>query len=137
MTEVKDEALFFQRALHQFSDLAVDPRQDAIEKLDHGHFRSQAPPDRAELEPDDAGANHDQLFRRRRQAERARRRDDRLLVDLDSGQPRNVGSGRDDDRLRFDRRLLAVGGLDDHRQQPDQGLWCGVADAHGVVHRLR
>ena len=73
MAEVKNEALFFQRPLHQFGDLAVDAGQNAVEKLDHRHLGSQAPPDRAELEPDDAGADDNQLFRRRGEAERAGR----------------------------------------------------------------
>ena len=64
VAEVKREALLFQRALHQLGDLAVDSGQDAVEKFDHGHLGSQAPPDRAELEPDDAGADDDQLSRR-------------------------------------------------------------------------
>ena len=63
---MKDEALLFQRALEQLGDLAVDAGQDAVEKLDHRHLGSEAPPDRAELKPDNAGADDDQLFRRQR-----------------------------------------------------------------------
>ena len=48
------------------------------------------------------------------EAQRAGRGDDRLLVDLDARQPRDVRAGGDDDRLGFERGLLAVGALDDH-----------------------
>ena len=38
--------------------LAVEAGQDPVEELDHLDFRSQPPPDRAELEPDDAATDH-------------------------------------------------------------------------------
>ena len=45
--------------------------------------------------------------------QRAGRGDDGLLVDLDAGQARDVGAGGDDDGLGLERRLAAVGALDD------------------------
>ena len=114
VTEVESKALLFQRALHQLGGLAVDPRQDTIQELDHRHFGTQPAPDRAEFEADDAGADDDQLLRRLRQAQGARRGDDRLLVDLDARQPRDIRAGGDDDRLGLERALLAVSALDDH-----------------------
>ncbi len=45
--------------------------------------------------------------------QRAGRGNNLLLVDLDAGQARDVGAGRDHDRLRLVRRLAAVA-LDDH-----------------------
>ena len=62
-------------------DLAVHAGQDAVEELDHRHLRAEPPPDRAELEPDHAGADHQQLLRHLVERERAGRGDDALLVD--------------------------------------------------------
>ena len=39
------------------------PGQDAIEELDHGHLGAEAAPDRAQLEPDHAGADDQQPLR--------------------------------------------------------------------------
>ena len=43
--------------------------------------------------------------------ERAGRRHDALLVDLDAGKPRDIGAGGDDDVLRLQRLRLAVVGF--------------------------
>ena len=48
---------FSQDALELTADLAVHAGQDAVEEFDDGDLRAQPPPDRAELEPDDAGAD--------------------------------------------------------------------------------
>ena len=50
-------------ALQPARDLAIGARQDAIEKLDHGDLAAEPPPDRAELEADDAGADHQEASR--------------------------------------------------------------------------
>ena len=94
-------------------DLAVHAGQDAVEEFDHGHLGPQPSPDRAELQADDAGADHQELRRRLGERQRAGGGDDRLLVDLDAGQLRNVGAGRDDDVLGLERRFLAVAGFDE------------------------
>ena len=52
------------------------------------------------------------FFGRLSQTKRAGRGDDRLLVDLDAGQARDVGAGGDDDRLRLKRVLVSVLALD-------------------------
>ena len=65
-------------------DLAVDAGQDAVEKFDDRHLRAEPPPDRAELEPDDAGADDEQLLRHLAERKRAGRRHDALLVDVDA-----------------------------------------------------
>ena len=62
-------------------DLAVHAGQDAVEEFDHRHLGAEPPPHRAELEPDDAGADHQQLLRHLVERQRAGRRDDPLLVD--------------------------------------------------------
>ena len=61
-----------ERALELLGDLVVDPGRDAVEELDHRHLRAQPPPHRAQLEADDARADHDQVLGHLGQA-RARR----------------------------------------------------------------
>ena len=67
-------------------DLGVHAGQDAVEILDHHHLGAEAAPDRAEFEPDDAGADDDEALRHAREFERAGRGDDDLFVDRDAGQ---------------------------------------------------
>ena len=62
-------------------DLVVDARRDAVEELDHRHLGAEATPHRAQLEADDAGADHDQALGHLGELERAGRGDDLLLVD--------------------------------------------------------
>ena len=90
-------------------DLAVHAGQDAVEEFDHRHLRAEPPPHRAELEPDHAGADHEQVLRHLVERERAGRGHDALLVDLDAREPRHVGAGGDDDVLGLQRLRLAVG----------------------------
>ena len=111
---MKGEALLLQRALHKLGHLAVHPRQDMVEKFHHHDLGTQPPPNRAELEADDAGADDDQLLRRSGEAQRASRGHDGLLIDLHARQPGHIRTGGDSDRLRFEAALLAVGGLDGH-----------------------
>ena len=61
-----------ERTLELPGDLVIDPGRDAIEELDHRHLRAQPPPDRAQLEADDARADHDEVLGHLGQA-RARR----------------------------------------------------------------
>ena len=74
-------ALLRQDALELPSDLDVHAGQDAVEELDDGDLRAEPAPDRAELEPDDAGADDQELLRHLVELERAGRGDDHLLVD--------------------------------------------------------
>ena len=69
-----------------------------------------------------------ELLRHFGQSERAGRRDDALLVDVDAGQRRDVRAGGDDDGLGLERLRLAVGGLDVDL--------AGRGDAAGAVKRL-
>ena len=55
-------ALLFEQALGLLADFAVHAGQHAVEELDHGHLRAEPPPHRAELEADDAGADHQQTL---------------------------------------------------------------------------
>ena len=93
------------------ADLAVQPGQDAVEKLDHDHFGAEAAPHRAELEPDHAGPDDEQPLWHLVQHQRAGRGHDALFVDLDAAQPGHVRAGGDHDRLAFDHLAGAVGGL--------------------------
>ena len=80
-----------------------------IEEFDDRHLGPEPPPYRAELEPDDAGADDKELLRHLGKIERAGRRHDAFLVDVDAVQPRNVRAGGDDDGLGLQRLRLAVG----------------------------
>ena len=84
------------------------PGSDAVEHLDHGDLRAEPPPHRAELKPDIAAADHDHALRHLVQRERAGRGNDRLLVDGDAGDGRDLRAGGDHDGLGLDRLLLAV-----------------------------
>ena len=102
------------------------PGQDAVEELDHGHLGAEPAPDRAELQPDHAGADDEQLLRHLVERQRAGRGHDALLVDLDAAQPRDVRAGGDDDRLGLERLRLAVGA-------PVTSTLPGADDAAGAV----
>jgi len=65
-------------------------------------------PYRAELKPDHAGADDQQLPRHLVERERAGRRHDALFVDLDALQARDVGARRNDDVFRLQGLGLAV-----------------------------
>ena len=78
---LKLDALLGQHALELLGDLAVHAGQDAVEELDDRHLGAEPPPHRAELQPDDAGADDQQLLRHLVQRQRAGRGDDALLVD--------------------------------------------------------
>ena len=78
---------FIEDALQGACHLGVGAGQDAIEELDDQHLAAEPPPHRAELQPDDAGADHQQPLRHLGQRQRAGRGHDRLLVDVDARQP--------------------------------------------------
>ena len=54
---MEGKALLLQQALELLRHLAVHARQDAVKKLNHLDLGAEPRPDRAELEPDDAGAD--------------------------------------------------------------------------------
>ena len=107
--ELKGHALLGQDALQLLRHLAVEAWRQAIEHLDHGHLRAQPRPDRAELKPDIARADHHQPLRHACQGQRAGRGDDRLLVDGDAGEGSHLRPRGDEDGLGLKRLLLAVG----------------------------
>ena len=72
---------FLNSLVRFLADLAVHAGQDLVEKLDHGDLRAEPPPDRAELEPDHAAADDDQVAGHLVELERAGGIDDPLLVD--------------------------------------------------------
>jgi hypothetical protein len=106
--ELEAHALLGQDLLHLAGDLGIKAGQDAVEELDDRDLRAEPPPHRAELQPDDAGADHEQPLRHLRQRQRAGGGDDRLFVDVDAGQRRHVGAGGNDHGLGLERLLLAV-----------------------------
>ena len=95
--ELERKALLFEDALELLGDLAVHAGQDAVEEFHHGDFGAEPVPHRAEFEPDHAGADDQQFSGDLVERQRAGRRHDALLVDLDALQPRDVGAGGDHD----------------------------------------
>src|SRR5262249_8918448 len=110
--QAERHALLFENALKLPRDFSIHAGQNAIQKLDHVHLRTEPPPNRAELEPDDAGADDQQALRHLAQHQRPGRRHNALLVDDDALEPRDVGSAGDDDVLGLHRLGLAVRGFD-------------------------
>ena len=106
--EFECHALLGQDALELLADFGIHAGQDAVEEFDDDDLRAEAAPHRAELQPDHAGADHEKLRRHLRERERAGRRHDARLVDLDALQARDIRAGRDDDVLRLDGLRLAV-----------------------------
>src|SRR4029077_19296433 len=100
-----------QDALELLADLRVHAGQDTVEKFHHGDLRAEAAPHRTEFQPDHAGADDEQLARYPLERERAGRRPDALLVDLDALQARDVRAGCDHDVFGFDGLRLAVAAL--------------------------
>ncbi len=83
--ELELDALLLEELVGFLADLAVHAGQDLVEIFDHGHLGAEPLPHRAELEPDHAAADHDEVLRapwaararrssRRRPSGRSRRR---------------------------------------------------------------
>ena len=115
-------------ALELLGDLVVDARRDAVEELDHRHVRAEPTPHRAELEADDAGADHDQALGHLGELERAGRGDDLLLVDRDAGQRRHFRARGDQDVLGR-QRVLDRAVVAQHRDR------ARLVDAAGALER--
>src|SRR5262249_21703947 len=110
--ELELESLLLEDPLELPRDLAIHAGQDAIEKFDHGDLGAEPVPDRAELEPDHACADDQKFSRRLVERQRAGRRHDALLVDLDALQPRDIRAGGDHDAPGLDQLRLAVSACD-------------------------
>ena len=109
--ELEGDALLLQHPVELPRHLAVDAGQDVIEKFDDHHLGAEPPPHRAELEPDDAGADDEQLLRHFGEVERPGRGHHALFIDVDAVEAGDVRAGSDDDVLRLQRLRLAVGGF--------------------------
>ncbi len=101
--------LLLEDALELARDLSVHAGQDAIEEFDDGDFGAETMPDRAQLEPDHAGADDQEFAGHLVERQRSGRGDDALLVDLDALQPCDIGAGRDHDVPGLDESRLSVG----------------------------
>ena len=66
--ESEGEALAGEQPLRLLRHLAVEAGKDPVEEFDDRHGTAEAAPDRAKLEADDAGTDHQQALRDRRQA---------------------------------------------------------------------
>jgi len=80
--ELELEALLGKDLLEGLGRGCVHSSADRGLELDHGDLGTEAAPDRAELEADDASADDDQLLGDLLEREGAGRVDDGLLVDL-------------------------------------------------------
>ena len=108
LVEVRISKPCFLKILRAFlADLAVHAGQDLVEKLDDGDLGAEPPPDRAELEPDHAAADHHHRAPAPWSSSSALVESTiRLMVDLDAGQRGDAGAGGDDEILR----LVALAG---------------------------
>ena len=74
------------------------PGGDAVEELDHGDLGAQPAPHRAQLQPDDAGADHDQALGDLGASARAPVESTiRFWSKRDARQRQGLGAGGDDD----------------------------------------
>ncbi len=110
----KDQSLLDQGALQQLGDLGVSERQDARQELDHGDLGPQPAPDRAQLQADVAGADHDQVLWHLVERQRLGRGDDVSTIER---------QGRQTDRL-------AAGGQADGPGLQGQGWILGQGDPY-------
>ena len=122
------KALFLEDALGFLGDLIVCARHDAVEIFDHGHIGAKTGPDRAELQPDNPGADNDQLFGNFLERDGPGIGHDALFVDLDIRQGGRLRPRRDHDILRIQRLLLAVLAID-----LDDALVLDAAKAFDVI----
>ncbi len=99
-------------ALHELGDIFVLEREDALERLDDGDLGAVGGVDVGELHPDGAGAHDQERPGRLLLHERAGGGPDAVLVDLQDRQIPRPRPRRDDDVLRLDGALGAVGTLD-------------------------
>ena len=108
--ELEYHALLLQDLLEFLRHFAVHAGRDPVEKLDHGDLGPQPAPDRAHLEADIAGTDHEQVLGHPLEIERAGGGDDAVLVDGDAGQRHDVGAGGDQHvlgRELLDRAIVA------------------------------
>ena len=127
--QAEGDALLGEEALGLLRHLAVHAGQDAVEELDDGHLAAEPPPDRAELEADDAGADDDQPLRHRGQRQRAGRGDDALLVDR-----RRPEAASNSEPVAMTIAFASTSRLDavvlgDHRTLPGPAIGAGAAEA--------
>ena len=97
--EMKFEPLFLQQFLQSLSDILVEHRSDAREKLNHCHLRSQSRPDRAKLQPDRPAANHDHRLRRLAKRDRVVTAQHGLAIKLQKWETADTAAGGDQDPL--------------------------------------
>src|SRR5262249_9616150 len=105
---MKCHPLRSQRTLQQVRQFQIESDGYAREKFQDGDFRAKPAPNRAELETDRAGADHEKFFWRFRKCERFRAANDRLAIELRERQFDWNASGRNDDVLGLDLLTLAV-----------------------------
>jgi hypothetical protein len=92
------------------------------QRLEDGHFRTEAAPHAAQLQADHARADHAQALRHGAHVERAGVVEDQLVVVLGEGQLDRHRAGGDDDVLGGNLRDLAVVALDaDHAVRLERG----------------
>src|SRR5688572_16974463 len=87
---------------------AIGRRQERIERFEHDHFCTETSPDAAELEADDAGADHAEALRHGVELQRAPRIDDLLAVKRQTLQFDGRGACSEHDVLRGQLFLLAI-----------------------------
>ena len=97
LTQAEGDALLGHGPLEGLGQFRVRAGQGAVEIFHHRDLRPQAPPDRAQLQPDDPGADDDHRLRHGGEGQRPGGIDDPRLVHLDAGQTGRLGPRGDDD----------------------------------------
>lgn len=103
------DALLLKSLLEALGDLAVDTSTtNGLQELDNLDLGAKTAPDTAHLETDDTSTNDDHLLGDLLQLEGTGGADNLLLVDLDTGEGSDLGTGGNDDVLGLNLGLAAV-----------------------------
>jgi hypothetical protein len=93
--------LFYEKLLGVGGDFGVHARQDAREIFEDSDLRTEASPDGAEFEADEAGADHDETFWDFAEAEGFGGSDDAIAIELNAFERGDLAAGGDDDVFGF------------------------------------
>ena len=106
--ELDVEPLLLEMARGFLGQALVGHREEGVERFEHHDFGAETAPHAAELEADDAGADHRELLRHALEIERAPVVDDVLAVERHALEFRRDRTAGEHDVFRAQRFLLAV-----------------------------
>ena len=126
--EVKLQTLLAQALVQERTHFDVRHRNDPREELEDGDLGSQTSPDRAQLQPDVAGADHDEMLGDAVEAKRFGRADDRRAVEREEREADRLAAAGHQDVRGLERDFAPVVQADDDR--------LGRGDPRGAEDRL-